>query len=95
MKTKAIVCIKTDKSLTFNLAKDMASESKTSEVYMFKRIRDAKAFFNQEVIATENMFLNLPFDKTEDEVKDFHMLTYTYSLGETKCTKEIWLSKIN
>lgn len=93
MKVKAIVCIKTDKSLTFNLAKDMTSESKTSEVYMFKRIRDAKTFFNQEIIATENMFFNLSFNKTEDKVKDFHMITYTYSLGETECTKEIWLSK--
>lgn len=95
MKTKAIVCIKTDKSLTFNFTKDMASESKTSEVYHFKRIRDAKAFFNQEVADIEKMLFCIPSKKIEDKVEDYHGITYTYSSGETEYTKEIWLSKIN
>ena len=93
MKVKAIVCIKTDKSLTPNFTKDMEHAIKTSELYQFKRIRDAKAFFNQEVTNIEKMLFCIPFKKIEDEVEDYHAITYTYSSGETEYTKEIWLSK--
>jgi hypothetical protein len=93
MKVKAIVCIKTDKSLTPNFTKDMEHAIKTSELYLFKRIRDAKAFFNQKVTDMEKMLFCIPFKKIEDEVEDFHMVTYTYSSGKTEYTKEISFKK--
>ena len=93
MKTNAVVWIKSDKSLTPNFTKDMESASKTTEIYLFKRIRDAKTFFNQEVTDIEKMLFNLPFKKIEDEVEDFHVITYTYSFGGTEYTKEINFKK--
>lgn len=93
MKTNAVVWIKSDKSLTPNFTKDMEHASKTTELYLFKRIRDAKTFFSQEVADMEKMLFNLPFKKTEDEVEDFHVITYTYSSGGTEYTKEINFKK--
>ena len=93
MKVRAIVCIKSDKSLTPNLNEDIEHAIKTSELYLFKRIKDAKAFFNQQVIFTEQTFFDFPFDKTEDKVDDFHLITYKYSFGGAEYTKEISFKK--
>ena len=93
MKTNAVVWIKSDKSLTPNFTKDMEHASKTTELYLFKRIKDAKAFFNQEVADMEKMLFNRPFKKIEDEVEDYHGITYKYSSGETEYTKEINFKK--
>ena len=93
MKTNAVVWINSDKSLTPNFTKDMEHASKTTELYLFKRIRDAKTFFNQEVADMEKMLYCFTFDKKEDKCDDYHRIVYKYSSGETVYTREINFKK--
>ena len=95
MKTKAIVHIETyntpvltyEKIQTYNEIKDVQVSSKLNELYEFKRIRDAKAFFDDRISSFEKVLKDseTAFDKWEskdDEKKPtYHEIEYEYSIG--------------